>query len=340
VAEASALPFRVAHSGQGALSGQRDEEKGESMKKALKVLGAVMGLILLLGLLTVILVPREKLLSYLAPDIGNITVTDATITETTAEMKAQLEVSSKLIPVFVDSLEYDFQLYNQSVAQGRQKFTPDSKSRQVQQLIIPVRVKHNQARELVRRQIAEGEKMRAQVTAWCRFPLIGVRQIDIDQQVAVALPVLPGAEITGLKVNDLGLDNMAMTMTMAIDNPNNFDFYLRQMTYTIQLKDYMTSAGKINKPYLIKARQVTNIELPATADVKRPLKAGFKALTGDRDWPYHMKSKMVLKPRSRVVGKVYMNADKYGVIDVVHKLKELKEIKKQKKQQEKSRKKA
>jgi LEA14-like dessication related protein len=281
-------------------------------------------------------VPREKLLSYLAPDIGKITVTDATITETTAKMNAQLDVSAKLIPVFVDSLVYDFGLYNQSVAKGRQKFTPDSKTRRVQKLIIPLTVQHNQARELVRRQIAEDEKMRVRMTAWCRFPLIGMRQMDIDQEVDMALPVLPGAKITGLKVNDLGLDNMDMTMTMAIDNPNNFDFYLRQMTYTIQLKDYMTSAGKINKPYLIKGRQVTNIELPATSDVKRPLKAGFKALTGDRDWPYHMKSKMMLEPRSGVVGKVYMNSDKHGVIDVVHQLKELKEIKKQKKQQKKA----
>jgi LEA14-like dessication related protein len=305
------------------------------MKKALKILGVVVGVVLLLGLLLMIVVPREKLLSYLAPDIDHITVNQATITETTATLQAQLDVTSGLIPVFVDSMAYDFRLYDQSVAHGRQSFTPDSKTRQGQKLMIPVTVQHNRARELVRRQITEGAKTRALVKAWCRFPLIGQRQIDIDRQVDMVIPVLPGAEITGLKINDFGLNNMAMTMTMAIDNPNNFDFYLRKMTYTIRLKDYMTSEGEIDRSYLIKARQVTNIELPATSDLKRPLKATFKALTGDRDWPYHMKSRMVLEPRSNVVGKVQMNANKNGVIDVVDKLQELKEIKKQKKQQEK-----
>jgi LEA14-like dessication related protein len=308
------------------------------MKKALKLLGVLAGIILLLGLLVVFVLPREKLFAYLAPRIDKITVANATITETTATMDAQLEVTSRLVPVFIDSVVYDFRLYHQSVAKGRQKFTPDSKTRQVQKLIIPVTVRHNKARELVRRQIAEDQKMQAHVQAWCRFPLLGVRQIDIDQDVDMALPVMPGAEIVGLKINDFGFDNMAMTMTMAIDNPNDFDFYLRKMTYSVQLRDYMTSVGQIDRPYLIKARQVTNIELPANSDMKHPLKAAFKALTGDRDWPYHMKSKMVLEPRTGMVGKVLMNADKYGKIDVVDKLKELKEIKKQKKRQEKDRK--
>jgi LEA14-like dessication related protein len=307
------------------------------MIKALKVVGVAVGVILLLGLLAVAVVPREKLFTYLAPDIDQITVTNATITETTAKMDAQLEVTSRLVPVFVDSVAYNFQLYDQSVAQGRQQFPPDSKTRRVQKLVIPVTVQHNKARELVRRQLSEDEKMRARVKAWCRFPLLGSRQIDIDQHLDMALPVLPGAEIVGLKINDFGFDNMAMTMTMAIDNPNDFDFYLRKMTYTVRLKDYMVSTGQLDRQYLIKARQVTNIELPATSDMKRPLKATYKALTGDRDWPYHMKSQMVLEPRTGMVGKVYMNANKNGVIDVVDKLKELKEIKKENKRREKAR---
>jgi len=164
------------------------------MKKALKIVAVVLGLLLFLGGVLILIMPREKLLSYITPDVRYVTVTNAQITDTTATMDVQLEVTSKLLPVFVDSLVYDFRLFNQSVAEGNQKFDRASKTGKVQKLAIPVSLDIVKARELVQRQMAEGKKIRAHVEAYCIIPVVGVRRIDIDREVDMTIP-LPGSEI-------------------------------------------------------------------------------------------------------------------------------------------------
>ena len=169
------------------------------MKKALKITAIVLSLILVIGAVAFFITPREKLMAYVTPDVRYVTVTNAKINDTTATMDVQLEVTSKLVPVFVDSVAYDFRLYEQSVAKGKHAFTPDSKKDKIQKLAIPVTVEHEKARELIKRQVAEGEKLQAHVVAYCRIPVVGTRRFDINRQVDMAMPVLPGTDIIGVK---------------------------------------------------------------------------------------------------------------------------------------------
>ncbi len=168
------------------------------MKNALKIIGIILALLLLAGGAALVIIPREKIIAYVTPEVKYVTVTNAVINDSTAIMDVELNVTSRILPVFVDSLAYDFRLYNQSVAKGSQKFTPNSKTGNLQVLIIPVTVEHGKARELVKRQVAEGEKLEARVEAYCRFPIIGIRRIDINRKVDMTIPVLPGTEIIGM----------------------------------------------------------------------------------------------------------------------------------------------
>jgi hypothetical protein len=170
------------------------------MKKAVKISGIILAIFLLAAAIAIFIIPREKIIAYLTPEVRYVTVTNAIITDSTAIMDVQLNVTSKVLPVFVDSLAYDFRLYNQSVAKGHQKFTPDSKNGNLQRLIIPVTVEHEKARELVRRQVADGEKLQAHVEAYCLFPVVGIRRINIDRKVDMTIPI-PGAEMVPVSAN-------------------------------------------------------------------------------------------------------------------------------------------
>ena len=155
----------------------------------------MLAILLVAGIGVLLFIPREKIIAYVTPEVKYVTVTNAVINDSTAQMDVELHVTSRILPVFVDSLAYNFLLYNQSLAKGSQKFTPASKKGNLQRLIIPVTVEHGKARELVKRQVAEGEKLEARVEAYCRFPLVGIRRIDINRKVDMTIPVLPGADI-------------------------------------------------------------------------------------------------------------------------------------------------
>ncbi|KAA3436827.1 hypothetical protein [Rufibacter hautae] len=282
--------------------------------------------------------PTKKLISFLAPKIDNIRITDTKIGEKTATMNVLMDVEPSLVSSFVDSMSYNFKLYNKSVAHGQKSFERDAKQGK-QTIKFPMTMDHNKTRELVRRQVKEGEKVRAYIQAYTDIPLLGRRKFDIAESLDMVIPAVPGAEVTNLKITDFGLDEMEMVMTMSLDNPNEFDFYIRDMKMTLNFPDKMSSVGGTVKDYLIKSQSVTPIQIQAVSDVKKPLKTTFKTLTGDHVWRYNMKTYMVLEPKSDVVGTIHMDAVKTGKINVVQQLKKVKEAKKAEKKAEKQEKK-
>ncbi|AKD04120.1 LEA type 2 family protein [Pontibacter korlensis] len=304
------------------------------MKRALSVVAILVGVFILLAVLSFLLVPREKLISYLAPTIDNMRITDARIEEERATIQVQLDVSSKLVSVFIDSLAYDMQLYGTSVSKGQKGFDKDSKKGRTQTLTIPVSMNHNTTRELVRRQVKEDAPVQAHIKAFADVPLFGRQEFDINEELDMVIPALPGMEVTGIKVQDFGLDSMGMIMTMKIDNPNEFAFDIKDMKMDLQLKDYMTSVGNTQETKFIKAHDVTEIQMPVLSDTKKPLKAAFDVITGDTEWPYTMKSYMVIEPRSEVVGTVEINSTKTGTVDIVKQVKNMKEEKEKKEEQQ------
>lgn len=306
------------------------------MKKVLVGLAALVGVLLLVGVLVFFLTPKDKLMAWLAPEIDNIRVTDTRINQETATMNLLVDVKPSLVSSFVDSITYDFRLYGTSVAQGKKVFHPDSSGNGPQTMKIPVSMNHNKTRELVRRQVKEGEKVQARIAAYSDVPLFGPQKFDMDEKIDMVIPALPGAEVTHLKIEDFGLDEMQMVMTMQIDNPNAFDYTIKDMKMHMEFPDKMISEGGITKPYLIKARSVTPVQVHSVADTKKPVKTVVKTLLGDHDWPYTMKTYMVLEPNSKVVGTIHMDAVKTGSIDVVEQVKKLKEVKKAEKKAEKA----
>jgi len=169
------------------------------MKTAIWVLSILLGLLIIIAIIGAYIIPRQKLLSYITPDVRYVTVTNAVITKTRADMDVQLEVTSKLLPVFIDSIVYDFRLYDSLIAQGNHKFMPITKTGKIQKLAIPISVEHIKVRKLVQRQIAEGKKPQAHVEAYCRLPVVGIRRFDINREVDMTLPIVPGAELAPLQ---------------------------------------------------------------------------------------------------------------------------------------------
>ncbi|KAA9345841.1 LEA type 2 family protein [Adhaeribacter soli] len=310
------------------------------MKRFLIFVAVLIGILILIGVVAYLVVPKEKLLAAVTPKIENLKITDAKIDEDNATMLANLNVHSRLVPIFIDSLQYEMRLFDQTVCKGHKRFDTSSKKGKVQTLSLPVTMNHNKTRELVRRQVKENEPVRVIMKAYTDIPLLGKHTFDIDKKVDMVVPALPGLKVKDMQIKDFGLDNMAMVMTMEIDNPNEFDFYIRQMNYDLVLKDFMISKGHIAKDYLIKARAVTPIQLTAKADTKKPLKNTVKMIEGKTEYPYTMTSHMVIEPRSDVVGSVDIHAVKTGSVDVVQQLKNVAETKKKKKKAKKEAKKA
>ncbi|WP_207432063.1 hypothetical protein [Sabulibacter ruber] len=310
------------------------------MKRGLKIfLLVILGLIIVGGVVLAT-TPTRKLLSLFAPKIDRLRITDTRINEEMVTMNVLAHVQPSLVSGFVDSMSYRLSLYGTQIAKGNKSFERDDRKGDAQTLKIPMTMNHNVTRELVRRQAKEGDKVQAYLQIFSDVPLLGRKKFIIEEDLDMVIPALPGATVTDLKITDFGLDEMEMVMTMQLDNPNEFDFYIRDMKMTLNFPEKMTSVGGNVKDYLVKAQSVTPIQIQAVSDVKKPLKTTFKTLTGDQVWPYSMKTHMVLEPKSDVVGTVEMDAVKTGEINVVQQVKKIIKNNKEEKKAEKAEKKA
>jgi len=276
------------------------------MKRLLQITGILVSLLLIVGVAVYAFTPREKLLTYVVPEINNIRVTDINLNDQKATMKVHFEAASKIVPVFIYRLNYDFRLYGKSITYGQQSLTPKSQTRKIQSITLPVNVNYNQVGELVQQQIAKNDSVEALFQVNCDIPVIGRRAFNVVRKLPIVLPVLSAPKITAIKTEDFGFRHQRLVLTMAVNNPNNFDFYLRDLKVNVQLKAYLASAGSLRRDYLVKAHQAIEIDVPSTTAIER-LPADSLTWVSNFSGPYTLKASLVAEPASETVGTIRLN---------------------------------
>ena len=264
--------------------------------KVLKVIFlSLLGVAILAALAVVIITPK-RLLGYLAPEIGNIRILNTKITGEKATMDLQVDVTYRLIPAFIDSVDYSLQLYQDEVAGGSKRFPDDSRSRQRQQLTIPVAIAYKELADKITKHQGDSTNLLVKVKAFCRFPLLGTHQVDLSESVRVRIPIPPEVRIVDVDVEDFGLKEMELSIQLEIENPNDFGFALRNINYHLQIDEYITSSGDFKEPLQVKANGTSRVEVPVRTELQNQLRAVFASIKGDTDWPYHLKTKLDMKP--------------------------------------------
>lgn len=259
------------------------------------ILLSLLGLVVV-AVLAVVIIGPQRMLGYLAPEIGEVRILNTKIKNGKATMDMQVDVSYRLIPAMIDSMEYSLFLYGDEVAEGNKQFPQDSRSRQEQQLTMPVEIQYKDLADKVERHQGDSTNVLVKVKAFVDFPLIGQREVDLEETVLVKIPYPPDVRIVDLNVKDFGLSEIEMVMTVAIENPNDFSFSLENLSYNLQIDEYITSTGDFQEPFEVVANGTSTVEVPVRTELENRLKAVFRSIKGDTDWPYTMNATMVLKP--------------------------------------------
>ncbi|MDQ3290636.1 MAG: hypothetical protein M3Q05_05035 [Bacteroidota bacterium] len=285
------------------------------MKRVLQITGILVIVILIVGVVVYALTPREKLLTYVVPEINNIRVTDIYLNDQKATMKVHFDATSKIVPVFIYRLSYDFRLYGQSFTYGEQTLKQNSQSGKIQSFSLPVSINYGQVGGLVQQQIENKDSVEARFQINCNVPLAGQRVFNLTRKLPMVLPLLSAPQITAVKTEDFGFRHQRLILTMSINNPNNFDFYLRDLKANVQIKAYLASAGSLRKDYLVKAHQGISIDIPSTSAIER-IPADSLTWTSNFSGPYTLKANLVAEPISETLGTIRLNTATSNTVPV------------------------
>ncbi|QMU30562.1 NDR1/HIN1-like protein [Adhaeribacter radiodurans] len=282
------------------------------MKRFLKITGILVSLILIGGVVVYAFTPREKLLAYVIPEINNIRITDIYINNQQATMKVHFNATSKIAPVYIYHLTYDFRLYGQSITHGEQQLSPKSQTRRIQRFALPVSINYNQVGALIQQQITKNDSVEAHFQINCDLPFIGSRSFNVTRKLPIVLPVLSVPQITAVKTEDFGFRHQRLILTLTIQNPNNFDFYLRDLKLNAQLKDYL-AAGSLGKDYLIQAHQAASLDIPSTTAITQA-QADSLTSASNLSGSYTLKANLVAEPVSESIGTIRFSVATNGTI--------------------------
>jgi LEA14-like dessication related protein len=282
---------------------------------------------LIIGIITIVLVVLgiwgpKLYLKILEEQIDNISIAQTKVGKHSIDMNIWVDISSKEIPILIDSMAYRTEIYDTIISEGVKVF--NNTNRNASTLYFPVTVHNDLLKKNIKLHQGAKTDVKMYIRHYCHFPVLGKRTVDVIKHVHMMIPIIPEAKISDVQVEKFGLDNMVMNVTLAVYNPNNIDFVIKEMSYHTQVKDYATSHDKVEKDYHIKRFDTTFITILVHTDLHHEVKALIKTIKGDTEWPYTMKTEMVLDPSESRISDIHMSSEKNGKVDVKSAMKAMK----------------
>jgi len=288
------------------------------MQKLFLIFGIILIVLVVLGIWG----PRLYL-KILEKQINSIGIAQTKVGKNSTDMNIRVDISSKEIPILIDSMAYRTEVYDTIVSEGVKVF--NDTNRKSPTLYFPVTVHNDLLKKNIKQHQGAKTDVKMYIRHYCHFPLLGKRTVDVVKHIHMVIPIIPEAAIRDVQIEKFGLDDMIMNVTLAVYNPNNMDFVIKEMKYQTQVKDFATSHGTLGKDYHVKRFDTTYITVPVHTNLHHEMKVLWKTIKGDTEWPYKMKTEMVLDPSESRISDIHISSEKDGNVDVKLAMKAMKD---------------
>ncbi|MBC7429132.1 MAG: LEA type 2 family protein [Bacteriovorax sp.] len=103
-----------------------------------------------------------------------------------------------------------------------------------------------------------------------------------------------------VKLDNVNIVKMAMTgvdleIVLGVQNPNNIDLDVKNLTYTLAVKDKEITSGKLKEKVVVKGKQKTVVSLPLTIKYSDLLSSAVMFLKQE-GMPYRVKGSVEIGP--------------------------------------------
>lgn len=127
------------------------------------------------------------------------------------------------------------------------------------------------------------------------MPGLGTTTIPVSYQGEFPILRPPGVKSISVKQDSLNLTGADLTLSIAVQNPNNIAFDLRGLDYRFQVNQTTWAKGKVNESTSIKANGEGVIEVPISLNFLQLGMSIYRLLTSDQQADYKLEGNMDLK---------------------------------------------
>ena len=269
------------------------------MKTVVKILSFVLLLLVVLAGITFLsfkYYPEETSRAML-PEVNNVQVSSSKVgRDNSMYMNVKADLSTNILPYLMDSLSYKGVLYGDTITRGMKKFaTMTAEQKRSNTLNLPMEIQYKKLGKKIKAHQGEKSTIQFLGTAYYHLPIVGRQSVQFTKDVPFQMIVIPEIKVDAIKIEKVGLNDTKMKVRLKITNPNDIDFHINGMKYTMEIPDYLNTKGETTDDYHLKANGTSMIEVSMKSDIDQPVKAVWKGIKGD-EFPYKMKTDMNIQP--------------------------------------------
>ncbi len=246
------------------------------MKKRHFVWISLLAVLLLSGILLYINIKK-------AVRLQNITLDATRVAHDTLEMEVHMIVNN---PFFFDFSLHDIQY---AISLGNKQLLSDAvdidkKIDDSTSLTLPVVMDYKKVvEELEKLQAQDSTLMRFDFTVGYTLPLLGTQSTSVQGTKEIPVPPLPAVSLDKVDVKKFGFKNIALDVTLLIENPSSISVTMDNLLFDVQLNETKLAKGIKWKAVPVPARETTRFTLPVEVKTGAIAKEFFDQITqGDK----------------------------------------------------------
>ncbi len=105
----------------------------------------------------------------------------------------------------------------------------------------------------------------------------------------------PKVKLENVSINNLALSGVNLDIILEVINPNNIDFDVKNLTYSLDVNDKLVTSGKLKEKILVKAKERTLVTVPLTLQYSDILSSALMFLKKE-GMPYRVKGSAEIGP--------------------------------------------
>lgn len=105
----------------------------------------------------------------------------------------------------------------------------------------------------------------------------------------------PKVKLENVKVSKMAMTGVELEISLAVQNPNNIDFDVKNLSYTLDVNDKEITSGKLKEKVLVKGKQKTVVSVPLTVKYSDLLSSALMFIKQE-GMPYRVKGNVEIGP--------------------------------------------
>ena len=153
-------------------------------------------------------------------------------------------------------------------------------------------------------------------TLYFNLPVIGRTPIPVSKSGQIPLVQLPKLKISSLKLKKVNFTGANLELNLAIDNPNGFSLFLKNLNYDFAVNGMKWASGVNQNLMTVNENGESTLTIPMSLDFLKMGRTVYNLIKGDSDLNYELTSNIDLNTSAPLLKNVNLPFNKTGQIQL------------------------